>query len=145
MAVPDECTIGFGESLYVSLLPSQGIWISHQGRDPCLSRCQPMSNWSGSLPLPVDANNEVAISLVFGQVKVAPINPVSILRLKLCRAVLAVQAVEKILKELNMMASEVTFNMDSRVVLGYIRNKSRRFYVYVANCMEFIGKILTPD
>ena len=92
-----------------------------------------------------DANNEVAISLVFGQVKVAPINPVSILRLKLCRAVLAVQAVEKILRELNMMASEVTFNMDSRVVLGYIRNKSRRFYVYVANCMEFIGKILTPD
>ena len=44
-----------------------------------------------------------------------------------------------------MMASEVTFNMDSRVVLGYIRNKSRRFYVYVANCMEFIGKIWTPD
>lgn len=58
---------------------------------------------------------------------------------------MAVQAVEKILRELNMMASEVTFNMDSRVVLGYIRNKSRRFYVYVANCMEFIGKILTPD
>lgn len=44
-----------------------------------------------------------------------------------------------------MMVFEVIFNMDLRVVLGYICNKSRRFYVYVVNCMEFIGKILIFD
>lgn len=72
-----------------------------------------------------NAKNEVAISLVFGQVKVAAINPVSIPRLELCGAVLAVQAVDKILKELDMAISEVTFYTDSKVVLGYIRESRK--------------------
>ena len=76
-----------------------------------------------------NTKNEVAVSLVFGQAKVAPINPVSIPRLELCGAVLAVQAVDKISKELDMAISEVVFYTDSKVVLGYIRNESRRFYV----------------
>lgn len=92
-----------------------------------------------------NTKNEVAISLVFGQAKVAPINPVSIPRLELCGAVLAVQAVDKISKEVDMVISEVTFYTDSKVVLGYIRNESRRFYVYVANRVEFIRKTSTPE
>ena len=92
-----------------------------------------------------NTKNEVAVSLVFGQAKVAPINPVSIPRLELCGAVLAVQAVDKISKELDMAISEVVFYTDSKVVLGYIRNESRRFYVYVANRVEIIRKISTPD
>ena len=69
-----------------------------------------------------NTKNEVAVSLVFGQVKVVLINPVSIPRLELCGAVLAVQAVDKIVKELDMAISEVVFYTDSKVVLGYIRN-----------------------
>lgn len=37
------------------------------------------------------------------------------------------------------------FYTDSKVVLGYIRNGSRRFYVYVTNRVELIRKISTPD
>lgn len=81
-------------------------------------------------------------SVNFSQARIAPINPVKIPRLELCGAVLAVQAVGKILKGLDMTISEVTFNTDSKVVLGYIRDESRRFY---ANRVEFIRKISTPD
>ena len=43
-----------------------------------------------------------------------------------------------------MEINEITFYTDSRVVLGYIRNKSRRFYVYVANRVQTIRKISNP-
>ncbi|XP_078350822.1 uncharacterized protein LOC144635607 [Oculina patagonica] len=77
--------------------------------------------------------NEMSTSLVYGQAKVAPVNPTSIPRLELCGAVLAVQAVQRVVKEIDMKISEVTYYTDSKVVLGYIANESRRFYVYLAN------------
>ena len=92
-----------------------------------------------------NVRNEIAVSLVFGQTRVAPINPVSIPRLELCGAVLAVQAADKVVKELDVTVAEVVFYTDSKVVLGYIRNESRRFYVYVANRVETIRRISTPD
>ena len=85
--------------------------------------------------------NEVAVSLVFGQTKEAPINPGSIQRLELCGAVFAIQAVDKIVQELDMAISEAVFYTDSKVFLGYIWNESRRIYVYVANSVEIIRRI----
>ena len=92
-----------------------------------------------------NVRNEIAISLLFGQTRVAPNNPVSIPWLELCGAVLAVRAVDKVVKELDVAVAEVVFYTDSKVVLGYIRNDSRRFYVYVANQVEIIRKTSTPD
>lgn len=37
------------------------------------------------------------------------------------------------------------FYTDSKVVFSYIWNKSRGIYVYVANRVEIIGRIATPD
>ena len=70
---------------------------------------------------------EICTALLFGQSKVAPAQTASIPRLELCAAVLASQAVHKIEKEIDMEIDEITFYTDSKVVLGYIQNESRRF------------------
>ena len=87
---------------------------------------------------------EISTTLLFGQSKVAPAQTTSIPRLELCAAVLASQVVDKIVKEIDMEINEVTFYTDSRVVLGYIRNESWRFYVYVANRVQTIWRISNP-
>ena len=87
---------------------------------------------------------EISTTLVFGQSKVAPSQTTSIPRLELCAAVLASQAVHKIVKEMDMEIDKITFYTDSKVVLGYIRNECRRFYVYVANRVQTIRKISNP-
>ena len=77
--------------------------------------------------------NEVSMALVYDQARVAPLNPMSIPRLELCAAVLAVQATQRVIKETDLKISDVIYYTDSKVVLGYITNESRQLYVYVAN------------
>ena len=89
--------------------------------------------------------NEVSVSLVYGQARVAPTIPTSIPRLELCGAVLAVQAVQKVMRELDVEVSAVKYYTDSKVVLGYITNESRRFYVYVANRVQLIRSLSAPE
>ena len=43
-----------------------------------------------------------------------------------------------------MEIDKITFYTDSKVVLGYIQNESRRFYVYVANRVQTIRKMSNP-
>ena len=87
---------------------------------------------------------EICTALLFGQSKVAPAQTTSIPRLELCATVLASQAVHKIEKEIDMETDEITFYTDSKVILGYIQNESRRFYVYVAKRVQTIRKISSP-
>ena len=48
-------------------------------------------------------------------------------------AVLTTQVIRMIRKELDVEVNKEIYYSDSKVVLGYIQNESRRFYIYLAN------------
>ena len=92
----------------------------------------------------VDGEGEISVSLLYGRSKIAPVHSTSIPRLELCSAVLATQAVSIIRKELDVEINEEIYYSDSKVVLGYIQNESRRFYVYVADRVQTIRNATDP-
>lgn len=47
-------------------------------------------------------------------------------------------------RELDVEISDEIYYTDSKVVLGYIQNDSRRFYVYVANRVQTIRIATEP-
>ena len=93
----------------------------------------------------VNESGEVNVAFLFGQARMAPLQPTTIPRLELCGAVLSSQAVKKLLKELSLPIHEVVFYTDSKVTLGYIQNDSRRYYVYVANRAQIIRNVSDPS
>lgn len=72
-------------------------------------------------------------SFVIGKSRVTPLKPVTIPRLELTAAVVSVRVSDQLRKELPLGNVDEIFWTDSKVVLGYIFNESRRFHVYVAN------------
>lgn len=70
---------------------------------------------------------------VMGKAKLSPRPKHTVPRLELCAAVLALELADLISSELDMQIDATTFYMDSKVVLGYICNEPRCFYVCVSN------------
>ncbi|XP_033112755.1 uncharacterized protein LOC117113514 [Anneissia japonica] len=70
---------------------------------------------------------------VFGKSRLAPKAGHTIPRLELCAAVLAIEIAKVICAEVDIPSQEVTYHSDSKVVLGYQNNTTRRFHTYVAN------------
>ena len=86
-----------------------------------------------------NANNESNIGFVHGKKsKLAPSHGHTIPRLELCAAVVATELASFVQKYLEIPQLSTFYYTDSRVVLGYINNDSRRFYVYVANRIDRI-------
>ena len=79
------------------------------------------------------SNGEHHCSFVMSKTRVAPLKQMSIVRLELQAAVLAARLMDTVLKEATVVADAVVFWSDSKVVLQYIANESRRFHVFVAN------------
>ncbi|KAI4883907.1 hypothetical protein NFI96_004101 [Prochilodus magdalenae] len=90
-------------------------------------------------------DDQSSVGFVFGKSKLAPVRETTIPRLELCAAVLAVDITEFVLSELHLKIDSVTFFTDSRIVLGYINNETRRFYVYVSNRIERIRQSTSPE
>ena len=85
------------------------------------------------------SNGQLQVSFVVGKAKLAPSHATTIPRLELCAAVLGVEITELNLEEV-VQPDSITYYSDSKVVLGYIGNETRRFYVYVSNRVERIRK-----
>ena len=87
---------------------------------------------------------QVQVAFVLGKAKLTPAHATTIPRLELCTAVLGVEMTDLVHEELEQKPDSVTFYSDSKVVLGYISNESRRFYVYVSNHVERIRRSSAP-
>ncbi|XP_044160410.1 uncharacterized protein LOC122945403 [Bufo gargarizans] len=92
-----------------------------------------------------EPNNQNHVGFVFGKAKLAPKPDHTIPRLELCGTVLAVEIADFIQQELGVDIAEVQYYTDSKVVLGYIHNRTKRFYVYVSNRIERIRRSSKPE
>ncbi|MCG8069350.1 MAG: hypothetical protein JAY84_15975 [Candidatus Thiodiazotropha taylori] len=93
----------------------------------------------------VDVHGNIACSLVIGKSRLAPIKQVSIPRLELSGAVVACRLYRLLSDELEIKPDQVTFWTDSMIVLGYIKNVSRRFKTFVGNRLSMIHDTTSPD
>lgn len=70
---------------------------------------------------------------LMGIANLDPMHGHTIPRLELCAAVLATEIAEIIRDQLKIPQDNFLFFTDCQVVLGYISNETKRFYIYVAN------------
>jgi len=91
----------------------------------------------------VKAAKQVHVALLSGKAKVAPMRPVSWLKLQ--AAASAVRLVTKYIKELDISNISTHFYSDSTVILDHISNTADNFHTYIANRVETIRHLLDPD
>ena len=86
----------------------------------------------------VSETGRINYCLLMGKAREAPIKYITIPRMELAVATLSVKISALLQKERQLLNFKETFWTDSEVVLGYIRNESRKFKVFVANRIEMI-------
>ena len=93
----------------------------------------------------VNEGGSVHCALVMGKSRVAPIKVTTIPRLELTAAVVSVAASNILKEELGLANVVEYFWTDSKVVLGYINNESRRFHTFVSNRIQKIHLNSSPQ
>ena len=88
---------------------------------------------------------KICCLLVLGKARVASLKMVTIPRLELTAAVVLVRVSEMLRQELQYEGVQEIFWTDSKVVLGYIKNDSKRFHVFVANRVQQIRDQTSPS
>ena len=82
---------------------------------------------------------------VMGKAKIAPKHATTKPRLKLCAAVLAAETSKIVERNIDFKVESVIFYTESKIVLGYLYNETRRFYVYVTNRVQHSTETTSPD
>lgn len=91
----------------------------------------------------VQENGLVEVGFIMRKAKSHQSEP-KILELELCATVLAVQMLDLIKDELDLKLDATKFYTDSKAVLGYICNDSKRFYAYGPNRVQQIRQSSKP-
>ena len=86
----------------------------------------------------VDKEGKIWVSLVMGKSRVVPDKPSTVPRLELTAAKTSALVGTMVKDELSFPIDEVTFWVDSMIVLGYILNETKRFRVFVANKVKSV-------
>ena len=92
----------------------------------------------------VDVEDRIHCAFLVGKSRLAHLKPMSVPRLELSAAVLAVQLDQSTREELDIPITQSTFWSDSTCVLQYIRNQSKRFHTFVANRLSVIHDNSAP-
>lgn len=95
--------------------------------------------------LRLESTDNVHVSFITGKARVAPLKQLTIPRLELAAAVLAVRVNTMLLKELQLPLQRSFFWTDSTTVLKYIFNETKRFHTYVANRVSTIRESTDKD
>ena len=80
----------------------------------------------------VDVNDRMHCAFLVGRSPLTHVRPMTVPRLELCAAVLAVQLKQSIREEWDIPLTKSTLWSDSTCVLQYIKKQSRRFHTFVA-------------
>ena len=88
--------------------------------------------------------DQIHCALVMAKSRVTPLRAITVPRLELTAAVVAVKISAVLKRELSYEDIQEVFWTDSKVVLGYINNDSKRFHVYVANRVQQIRDQTAP-
>ena len=93
----------------------------------------------------VSPTGGISVSLVASKARLAPIKVVTIPRLELAAAVIAVRLDNLIKSVLENECVVSTFWSDSQIVLAYLQSESGRFKVFVANRVSMIRQYSSPE
>ena len=91
------------------------------------------------------SSGQVSVSLVMGKSRVSPLKATTVPRLELTAALLSCNIGKLVKSELEMENIRAIFWVDSKIVLGYIYNDSKRFKIYVANRIRKIKDETTKE
>lgn len=92
----------------------------------------------------LNQHGQVQVSFLLGKARVTPLKAVTIPRLELTAAVLAVKMDSMLKGELKWTFEPSMFWTDSTSVLKYISNEDRRFHTFVANRVSTIRESSKP-
>lgn len=95
--------------------------------------------------LRMESTGEVDCNIVMAKSRLAPLKMVTLPRLELMAATLAVTMDRMIRRELDLHLRESVFWTDSAIVLHYIANEDKRFHTFVANRVATIREGSTPS
>ena len=90
-------------------------------------------------------SGQIHVVLVASKSRLATLKQITIPRLKLFAAVLAVKLDETLKCALNFDLLPSTFWIDSEIVLAYIKSETKRFKVFVGNRVSLIGYKTHPS